>query len=87
MSRTTIIERARVSYVNRLRRAAKRGDYLRTIVPDAGVTGNGNILYNGRVIGAYTMLGDALVDRRGNTAPIGDADAIVRFFERAATNA
>lgn len=81
---TTITPRARVSYVDHLRRAAKRGDYLRTIVPEAGVTGNGNILFHGRVIGAFTTLGDGIVDRRGNTAPVDDADAIVRFFERAA---
>lgn len=84
MHRTTIIERARISYVAHLRRAAKRGDYLRSIVPGAGVTGSGNILFHGRVIGVYTIVGDALVDRRGNTAPIEDRDAIVRFFERAA---
>lgn len=87
MSRTTIIERARVSYVGHLRRAEKRGDYLRSIVPDAGVTGSGNVLYRGRVVGAYTTLGDGLVDRRGNAAAIEDRDAILAFFERAAANA
>lgn len=81
---TTITPRTRISYINHLRRATERGDYLRTIVPDAGVTGNGNVLYQSRVIGAYTIVGDGLVDRRGNTAAIGDADAIARFFERAA---
>lgn len=84
MNTPTIVERARVSYVDHLRRAERRGDYLRTIVPEAGVTGSGNVLYNGRVIGAYTMLGDGLVDRRGNTAPVDDADAVRAFFERAA---
>lgn len=84
MSRTTIIERARVSYAGHLRRASQRGDYLRTIVPEAGVTGSGNVLHRGRVVGAFTIVGDGLVDRRGNTAAIGDRDAIARFFERAA---
>lgn len=84
MGRTTITPRARISYIGHLRRAAKRGDYLRTIVPGAGVTGSGNVLYRGKVIGAFTIVGDGLVDRRGNTAPLGDRDAIARFFERAA---
>lgn len=83
MSTKTIVERARVPYVSHLRRAERHGDYLRTIVPDAGVTGSGNVLYQGRVIGAFTMLGDGLVDRRGSTAAIDDADAIRNFFRRA----
>lgn len=87
MSTPTIVPRARVSYVDRLRRAFRRGDYLRSIVPGAGVTGSGNVLFHGRVVGAFTIVGDALVDRRGNTAAIGDRDAIRRFFERAAANA
>lgn len=87
MSRATIIERARVSYVGHLRRAERRGDYLRSIVPEAGVTGSGNVLHRGRVVGAFTTLGDGLVDRRGNAAAIEDRDAIVRFFERAAATA
>lgn len=83
-TKTSIIERARATYVARLRWAERRGDYLRTIVPEAGVTGNGNVLYQGRVIGAFTIVGDGIVDRRGNTAPLGDRGAIARFFERAA---
>lgn len=83
-TRATIpVQRARVTCVARLRLAERRGDYLRSIVPDAGVSASGNVLYRGRVIGVYTMLGDALVDRRGDTAPIGGADAIRAFFERA----
>lgn len=81
---TTIVQRARISYVGHLRRAERRGDYLRSIVPEAGVTGNGNILYQGRVVGAFTTVGDGIVDRQGNTVPIGDRDAITRFFGRAA---
>ena len=54
---TTITPRARVSYVDRLRRASRRGDYLRSIVPGAGVTGSGDVLYKGRVVGAYTIMG------------------------------
>lgn len=83
MTTKTIVERARVSYVDHLRRASRRGDYLRTIVPEAGVTGSGNVLYRGKVIGAFTIVGDALVDRKGNTAPLGDRDAIADFFRRA----
>lgn len=80
-------QRARVSYVGHLNRARRRGDYLRSIVPDAGVSVAGNVLYRGRVIGAYTIMSDALVDRRGNTVPIGDRDAVVGFFKRAAATA
>lgn len=81
---STLIPRARISHVGHLRRAERRGDYLRSIVPEAGVSVAGNVLYQGRVVGAFTILGDALVDRRGNTAAIGDRDAIRAFFERAA---
>lgn len=84
---TIPVQRARVSYVGHLRRAERRGDYLRSIVPEAGATGNGNVLYLGRVIGALTILGDGLVDRHGHSAPIEDRDAIARFFERAAAGA
>lgn len=84
MSTNTIVERARISYVGHLRRAESRGDYLRTIVPGAGVTGNGNVLYKGGAIGAYTMLDDGVVDRRGNTAPLDDPDAVRAWFRRAA---
>lgn len=81
-------QRARVTYVAHLRRAERRGDYLRSIVgADAGVTGNGNVLYRGRVIGAFTILGDGIFDRHGHSAPIGDRDAVVGFFKRAAANA
>lgn len=72
------------AHVAHLRRAERRGDYLRSIVPEAGVTGNGNVLYRGRVIGAFTILGDGITDRRGHSAPIGDRDAIADFFRRAA---
>ena len=84
-TRATIpVQRARVTYVAHLRRAERRGDYLRSIVgADAGVTGNGNVLYRGRVIGAFTILGDGITDRRGHSAPIEDRDAIRAFFERA----
>lgn len=78
------VQRARVTYVAHLRRAERRGDYLRSIVPEAGVTGNGNVLYRGRVIGAFTILGDGIFDRHGHSAPIGDRDAIADFFRRAA---
>lgn len=78
-------QRARVTYVAHLRRAERRGDYLRSIVPEAGVTGNGNVLYRGRVIGAFTILGDGIFDRHGHSAPIEDRDAIADFFRRAAT--
>lgn len=84
MSTNTIVERARISYVNHLRRAERRGDYLRSIVPGTGVTGSGNVLFHGRVVGAFTTIGDGIVDRQGRVAPIGDADAIARFFERVA---
>lgn len=83
MNTTPIVERARISYVNHLRRAERRGDFLRSIVPGAGVTGNGNVLFHGRVIGAYTTVGDGIVDRQGRGAPIEDRDAIARFFRRA----
>ena len=73
-----------VTYVAWLNRACRRGDALRSIIPGSGVTGNGNVLYNGKVIGAFTMLGDGIVDRRGHSAPIGDRDAIADFFRRAA---
>lgn len=73
------------AYVAHLRRAERRGDYLRSIVPGAGVTGNGNVLYDGRVIGAFTILGDGVFDRRGHSAPVGDRDAIADFFRRAAS--
>lgn len=46
--------------------------------------GNGDVLYRGRVIGAFTILGDGITNRRGHSAPIGDRDAIRAFFERAA---
>ena len=78
-------QRARVSYVGHLNRARRRGDYLRSIVPDAGVSVSGNVLYQGRVVGAFTILGDGITDRRGHSAPIEDRDAIIRFFKRAAT--
>lgn len=81
---TVPTQRARVTYVAHLRRAERRGDYLRSIVSEAGVTGNGNVLYRGRVIGAFTILGDGVFDRRGHSAPIGDRDAIADFFRRAA---
>ena len=84
---TVPAQRARVTYVAHLRRAAQRGDYLRSIVPEAGATGNGNVLYRGRVIGAFTILGDGVFDRHGHSAPIEDRDAIARFFERAAAGA
>ena len=84
---TVPTQRARVTYVAHLRRAEQRGDYLRSIIPEAGVTGNGNVLYRGRVIGAFTILGDGITDRRGHSAPIEDRDAIARFFERAAASA
>lgn len=80
---TTITPRARISYVNHLRRAERRGDYLRSIVPEAGVTGSGNVLYNNRVIGAFTTVGDGIVDRKGRGAAIEDRDAIADFFRRA----
>lgn len=83
-TKTVPVQRARVSYVGHLNRARRRGDYLRSIVPDAGVSVAGNVLYRGRIIGAYTIMSDALVDRRGNAVPIEDRDAIIRFFERAA---
>lgn len=83
MRRATIIERARISYVGRLRRAAKRGDYLRTVVPDAGVSVAGKVLYQGRVIGTYTMLGAGIVNRKGYSVPADDRDAIADFFRRA----
>lgn len=51
------------------------------------MTGNGNVLYRGRVIGAFTILGDGIFDRHGHSAPIGDRDAVVGFFKRAAANA
>lgn len=76
--------RARVTCVAHPRRAERRGDYLRSIVPEAGATGNGNVLHRGRVIGALTILGDGITDRRGRSAPIGDRDAIADFFRRAA---
>lgn len=78
------VQRARVTYVARLRRAERRGDCLRSIVPEAGAAGNGNVLHRGRVIGAFTILGDGITDRRGHSAPIGDRDAIADFFRRAA---
>ena len=81
------VQRARVSYVGHLNRARRRGDYLRSIVPDAGVSVSGNVLYRGRVIGAFTILGDGITDRRGHSAPILDRDAIAEFFERAAATA
>ena len=84
---TVPTQRARVTYVAHLRRAERRGDYLRSIVPGAGVTGNGNVLYHGRVVGAFTILGDGITDRRGHSAPIGDRDALRAFFERAAATA
>lgn len=73
-----------VTYVAWLNRACRRGDYLRSIVPEAGVTGSGNVLYNGKVIGAFTMLGDGIVDRRGNTAPADDPAAVRAWFRSAA---
>lgn len=73
-----------VSYVAYLRRAERRGDALRQIIPDAGVTGNGSVLFKGRVVGTFTMLGEALVDRRGNTAPASDPAAVRAWFRRAA---
>lgn len=82
---TVPTQRGHVTYVAHLRRAERRGDYLRSIVgADAGVTGNGNVLHRGRVIGAFTILGDSITDRRGHSAPIGDRDAIADFFRRAA---
>ena len=80
-------QRARVSYVGHLNRARRRGDYLRSIVPDAGVSVAGNVLYRGRVIGAFTILGDGITDRHGQSAPIEDRDAVVGFFKRAAATA
>ena len=73
-----------VSYVAYLRRAERRGDALCKISPDAGVTGSGSVLYKGRVIGTFTMLGEALVDRKGRTAPADDAAAVRAWFRRAA---
>ena len=81
---TVPAQRARVTHVAHLRRAERRGDALRRIIPDAGVTGNGNVLYRGRVIGAFTILGEALVDRKGRTAPANDSDAVRAWFRRAA---
>ena len=73
-----------VSYVAHLRHAERRGDALRKIIPDAGATGSGSVLYKGRVIGTFTMLGEALVDRKGNTAPASDPAAVRAWFRRAA---
>lgn len=73
-----------VSYIAWLDRARRRGDALRKIIPDAGVTGTGSVLFKGRVVGNFTMLGEALVDRRGNTAPADDAAAVRAWFRRAA---
>ena len=80
-------QRARVSYVGHLNRARRRGDHLRSIVPDAGVSVSGDVLHQGRVVGALTILGDGITDRRGHSAPIEDRDAIAEFFERAAATA
>lgn len=73
-----------VTYVVWLNRACRRGDALRRIIPGSGVTGSGNVLYNGKVIGAFTMLGDGIVDRRGNTAPADDPAAVRAWFRSAA---
>lgn len=73
-----------VSYIAWLDRARRRGDALRSIIPDAGVTGTGGVLYRGRVIGTFTMLGEVLVDRRGNTAKADDPDAVRAWFRTAA---
>ena len=73
-----------VSYIAWLDRAIKRGDALRKIIPDAGVSGNGSVLFKGRVIGTFTMLGESIVDRRGNTAQTDDAAAVRAWFRRAA---
>jgi len=72
-----------VSYIAYLRRAERRGDALRKIIPDAGVTGSGSVLYRGKVIGGFTMLGEALVDRKGNTAKADDPAAVRAWFRRA----
>lgn len=73
-----------VSYVAWLDRARRRGDALRSIIPDAGVTGNGSVLFKGRVVGNFTMLGESIVDRRGNTAPTDDPAAVRAWFRRVA---
>jgi hypothetical protein len=73
-----------VSYIAWLDRARRRGDALRQIIPDAGVTGNGSVLFKGRVIGTFTMLGEDLVDRKGNAAPVSDPAAVRAWFRRAA---